>query len=175
MRSIDMDCKKVETLISNFLENDLNDSQRKEISDHLMQCPKCRRLKEKIEHMRYIYPELEEEVPFLLKNRLYNIFDGDQEEESRDVYLKWIAAAIGTVVLFLNLFYFTNIFPSANKVLHVAVARVEKFVVEAGAFIQTIKESRSGVSVDFGFFKEESGSREKDEKKSSNNKGGKNG
>ena len=170
-----MDCKKVESLMSGFIENELENSQRKEISIHLKQCPKCRGLKEKIEHMRYVYPELEEEIPFFLKNRLYNIFDADQEEENRGIYLKWVAAAIGTVVLFLNLFYFTNIYPTANKALHLTVARVEKFVVEAGAFIETIKESRKGVSLDFGFFKKESEFRQIDEKKSSDNKGGENG
>jgi len=170
-----MDCKKVESLMSGFIENELENSQRKEISIHLKQCTKCRELKEKIEHMRYVYPELEEEIPFFLKNRLYNIFDADQEEDSRGIYLKWVAAAIGTVVLFLNLFYFTNIYPMANKALHLTVARVEKFVVEAGAFIETIKESRKGVSLDFGFFKKESEFRQIDEKKSSDNKGGENG
>ena len=105
----------------------------------------------------------------------YNIFEENQKEETRDVYLKWVAAAVGTVILFLNLFYFTNILPSANKILHVAVARVERFVVEAGAFIQTIRESKNASSEEFGFIEKESGFGEGAKKNSPKRIGGKNG
>ena len=112
-----MDCQRVEDLISMYIENELSKELHREISLHLEKCPLCRQLKEKIEELMGAFPGLEEEVPFFLKNRLYYIPESQEilEEriESRYYYMKWLAAAIGTVVLFLNLFYFC----SENKVV----------------------------------------------------------
>ena len=45
---------------------------------------------------------------------------------------------IGAPLLFLNLFYFTNIYPSANRVLHRTVSKIETFVIEAKVFIEQL-------------------------------------
>ncbi|MCK4836485.1 MAG: zf-HC2 domain-containing protein [Candidatus Aminicenantes bacterium] len=168
-----MECKKVESFISKYIENDVTEQERKEISSHLKQCKNCQQLKENIENMIYLYPELQEEIPFFLKNKLYNIFEFTEEKEIKYGYSKWVAAGVGTLVLFLNLFYFTNIYPAANKSLHIALARVEKFVVETKAFIEEFKVSNKNVL--FGFFKKDSDMEKLNQKKSSNKKGGKNG
>ena len=103
-----MNCKRVEELLSMYIENELPGELHREISLHLEHCGQCRVLKEKIEELIYVFPDLEEEVPFFLKNRLYYIPESqaviEERRESEFFYLKWLAAAIGTFVLFLNLF-----------------------------------------------------------------------
>jgi len=88
--------------------------------------------------------DLQEEVPFFLKNRLYNIPEiVEKKNRARTIHFpKWLAAAVGTVILFLNLFYFTNIFPSVNREMHSWVSSVEKFVVRSGGWLEKIKESK---------------------------------
>jgi predicted anti-sigma-YlaC factor YlaD len=144
-----MDCKEVRDLISGYIENELSRELKREVSLHLEQCPDCRQLKEKVEGLLSMSPELEEEVPFFLKNRLYNIPETAEEKSGRLVYLKWLAAMVGTIVLFLNLFYFTNIFPPANRALHRMVSHIETFAVETSAFIERIKGSKGNVFSSF--------------------------
>ncbi len=152
-----MDCKRVEDLLSMYIENELPKELHREISLHLEHCDQCRVLKEKIEELIYVFPDLEEEVPFFLKNWLYYIPESqavmEERRESKFFYLKWLAAAIGTFVLFLNLFYFTNIYPPAKRMLHSMVARIKTFTVETGAFIDEVRAS-DGASL-FSVFKKD--------------------
>jgi len=143
-----MDCTRIEDLISAFIENDLPEQTMRDVEAHLQRCHSCMSLKEKVEELMDYSGELEEEVPFFLRNRLYNIPDvAETEEPYRYGYLKWVAAMLGTLVLFLNLFYFTNVYPSANKTLHLFVSNVEKFAVEAGAVIERVKDTNTNVLV----------------------------
>jgi len=137
-----MDCTKIEAMLSDFVEGTLSPSQNQNVLDHLKECGHCRRLKEKIEDIVFLAGELQEDIPFFLKNRLYNIPETDQELFPKLQWLKWVAAAVGTLVLFLNLFYFTNIYPPANRALHILVAKVEGFAVETGAFLGRITGSK---------------------------------
>jgi|GEM_PF-616910 len=152
-----MNCKRVEELLSMYIENELPGELHREVSLHLEDCDQCKVLKEKIEELIYVFPDLEEEVPFFLKNRLYYIPESqvviEERRESKFFYLKWLAAAIGTFVLFLNLFYFTNIYPPAKRVLHSMVARVKTFTVDTGAFIDEVRAS-DGASL-FSVFKKD--------------------
>ena len=140
-----MNCNNFEELLSAYQDNILSPDQKKEFTDHMKECTGCSRIAEDVDHMKAILPELNRDVPFFLKNRLYLIGESDEEKTPvrNFAYIKWVAAVVGTAVLFLNLFYFTNIFPAANKTLHTAVAGVENFVVEAEAFIGRIKESNN--------------------------------
>jgi hypothetical protein len=140
-----MECKKVEDLISEYIENELSREVQREISLHLETCESCRQLKEKMEELMYAFPELEEEVLFFLKNRLYYIPESQDniiEMESKRYYLKWVAAVIGTFVLCLNLFYFTNIYPPANRMLHEVVSGLETLAVKTEAAYERLKESK---------------------------------
>lgn len=152
-----MNCKQVEDLLSMYIEKELPGELLREISLHLEHCDQCRALKEKIEELIDVFPDLEEEVPFFLKNRLYYIPESqaviEERRESKFFYLRWLAAAIGTFVLFLNLFYFTNIYPPAKRVLHSMVARIKTFTVETGAFIDEVRAS-DGASL-FSVFKKD--------------------
>lgn len=152
-----MDCKKVEDLISRFIENDVSENLHKEVSLHIKGCDRCKKLKEKIENLMFLSSELEEDLPFFLKNRLYNIPEPTQSTQKDKIghgYLKWIAALIGAIALLLNIFYFTNIYPQANRTLHLVVSKIETFVVQTGSFVEKIKSSKDDFI--FTFFKKES-------------------
>ncbi len=129
--------------MSDFHENNLGKILSDKLSEHLKGCDKCRNLEEKIFRLKSSLPDLNEEVPFFLKNRLYYIAETEKKGQIKNyAALKWLAAMIGVTVLFLNLFYFTNIYPSANKMLHKTVSRIENFIVEAKVFIEQIGGSK---------------------------------
>lgn len=137
-------CRDIEAWLSAYLENDLPDEAAAEVEAHLGECSGCRARKEKMEELVSGLAELQEEVPFFLKNRLYNIPETvEKKSEARAIRFPiWLAAAVGTIVLFLNLFYFTNVIPPANRQMHVLVSSVERFVVRTGGWVEKIKESK---------------------------------
>lgn len=174
-------CKEIESMLSAYLENELPPAQSAIIARHLAACPYCLNLKEKMEEILLKMADLQEEVPFFLKNRLFNIPEiSEKKKFARTIYFpKWLAAAAGTVILFLNLFYFTNIFPAVNREMHAVVGSIETFVVQTGGWFEKIKESKDLLL--FTFFKKKPGA-SKEEKLNSDfnlnaglSKGGKNG
>jgi predicted anti-sigma-YlaC factor YlaD len=174
-------CKEIESLLSAYLENELSTVESEIIAHHLASCSRCLDLKEKLEEILLKLSDLQEEVPFFLKNRLFNIPEISEKKKSNKIiyFPKWLAAAVGTIILFLNLFYFTNIFPPANREMHLLVGSIEKFVVKTGGWFEKIKESKDLLL--FTFFNKKS-SEIKDEKVNPDfnlnkvlTKGGKNG
>jgi predicted anti-sigma-YlaC factor YlaD len=137
-------CKEIESLLSPYLENELSPEESERIARHLAACPHCLDLKEKLEEILLKLSDLQEEVPFFLKNRLFNIPEiSEKKKFAKIIYFpKWLAAAVGTVILFLNLFYFTDIFPSANREMHSVVSSIETFAVQTGGWFEKIKESK---------------------------------
>jgi hypothetical protein len=174
-------CREIESLLSAYLENELTKEESENIAEHLKDCPECLNKKEKIEELIFKLSDLQEEVPFFLKNRLYNIPEIVEKKKPANLFYfpKWLAAAVGTIILFLNLFYFTNIFPPANREMHSFVYSVEKLVVKTGGWFEKIKESKELLF--FTFFNKKSIDL-KSERKGQNisiekafDKGGKNG
>jgi predicted anti-sigma-YlaC factor YlaD len=137
-------CKEIESMLSAYLENELSPAHSAIVARHLAACPRCLGLKEKIEEILLKISDLQEEVPFFLKNRLFNIPEiSEKKKYAKIIYFpKWMAAAVGTVILFLNLFYFTNIFPAVNHEMHAVVGSIERFVVQTGGWFEKIKESK---------------------------------
>ena len=174
-------CKEIEFLLSAYLENELSPAESDIVARHLRECNSCRQLKEKMEDLLLKMSDLQEEVPFFLKNRLFNIPEiSEKKKSAKMIYFpKWLAAAVGTVILFLNLFYFTNIFPPANRRMHAVVGSIETFVVQTGGWFEKVKESKDLLM--FTFFNKKAGE-SKEEKLNSDfslnkglSKGGKNG
>jgi predicted anti-sigma-YlaC factor YlaD len=168
-----MDCDRVEAYLSSFIENDLPADLSPGVSSHIQGCESCRSLKEKMEQLIYLSNDLQEDVPFFLKNRLHYLPEREEREYSKSVWLKWVAAVVGTVVLFLNLFYFTNIFPPAHKTLHILVSQVQHLAVETGAFLGRLKGSNDQFF--FGLFNEDEKNGETKHRKESEVGGSKNG
>lgn len=150
-----MECRIVESLISAYLENDLDQEQLARVEIHLHDCPACMLLKIKMEGLISRLSDLEEEIPFFVKNRLYNIPEYIEKSRSSKIFFpKWVAAVMGSIILFVNLFYFTNLFPPANREIHSLVANVERMVVRTGGWIEKIKESKDFLI--FTFFNKKS-------------------
>lgn len=149
-------CREIQCLLSDYLENTLSQDELKEVAGHLDDCSACRGKKEKIEELIFKLSDLQEEVPFFLKNRLLNIPDAVEKKKSvASLYFpKWLAAAVGTIILFLNLFYFTNIFPPANREVHAVASSVERFFVKTGGWFEKVKESKELLF--FAFFNKKS-------------------
>jgi len=137
-------CKEIEPLLSAYLENELPAEVAADIARHLAACSRCLELKERVEELILSLSDLQEEVPFFLKNRLFNIPEiSEKKKLARTVFFpKWLAAAAGTIILFLNLSYFTNIFPPLNRTMHSLVGSIETFVVQTGGWFEQIKESK---------------------------------
>jgi len=137
-------CREIESLLSAYLENDLPKEELENISDHLNGCSACLSKKEKMEEILLKLSELQEEVPFFLKNRLLNIPDLIEKKKPLKLFFfpKWLAATVGTIILFLNLFYFTNIFPPVNREVHSVVSSIENFIVKTGGWFEKVKESK---------------------------------
>jgi hypothetical protein len=89
---------------------------------------------------------LKEEIPSPLKNRLKLIPQPKRTVDVKTNQLKWVAAIISTFALLLNLFYFTNINPTVNKLLHEIVFSIEKMTVKAAGLFEEIKDSEIFVS-----------------------------
>jgi hypothetical protein len=149
-------CRDIELVLSAYLENELSKEEAASIAEHLGGCPDCSAMKEKMEEVVSRLSDLQEEVPFFLKNRLYNIPEIVVKRAPVKVFTfpKWLAAAVGTIVLFFNLFYFTNVFPPAHRELHSFVSSMEKIVVKAGGWFEKIKESKEMIF--FTFFNKKS-------------------
>jgi hypothetical protein len=109
-------CREIESLLSAYLENELSKAEAENVAEHLNSCPECRNKKEII----------------VEKKKPAKMF----------YFPKWMAAAVGTIILFFNLFYFTNIFPPVNREIHSFVYSVERFVAKTGGWFEKIKESK---------------------------------
>ena len=82
-----MDCDRIEPLLSSFIENDLPSDLMGEVSSHILNCEGCRSLKEKMEQLIYLSNDLQEEVPFFLKNRLHYIPEREERQSGKSVWL----------------------------------------------------------------------------------------
>jgi len=172
-----MKCQDIENLLSQYIENDLSKDDYNNISSHLKTCKPCQQLKDSMEQLISSLPDLEEDVPFFLKNRLYYIPESLETERERNwSHFKWIAATVGSIILFLNLFYFTDIYPSANKVLHTVVSDIQRIAVETGSFFEKIKETRELYSfIDTDSLLKEETKKQKKKNDDIKGKGGKDG
>jgi len=139
-------CREIQELLASYIDRDLQPEIREEIDQHLPRCPECRALKQTMESLLERLPDLEEEIPFFLRNRLLNIPDRKKAPNRAWTMVfmgKWAAALIGSVLLFLNLFYFTDIYPAANRTMHSVVSQMEKLVSQTGGFVEKVRESKN--------------------------------
>lgn len=150
-----MKCSEVRELISLYIENEVDRHIHERMSEHFRQCAECRRFKETLEEIIDQMSDMEEDVPFFLRNRLLNLPE-KMEKRKRHwlLFPKWAAAAVGTFVLFFNLFYFTNIYPAANRGMHSFVADMGKIIDHTAGFVDKLKESKNLLL--FTFFNKQS-------------------
>lgn len=151
-----MDCNEFGERLSAYLENELSVAEQDSVRDHLGACTACRRLAESAELFRSQLSDLEEEVPFFLRNRLLYVPEPFQEPRLRlrfRLFPKWAAAAVGTLVLVFSLFYFTDIYPAANRWTHYRTADIGKWISRSEGLLAKVKDSRNFLF--FSFFQRE--------------------
>ncbi len=133
-----MDCKQIEERLSDYIENELSPELSAQVSKHLDQCSECSRILDSMVSLIHHGQDLSEDVPFYLKNRLLYIPEmiEIQEEKPNDSQnLKWIAAMVAGLVLLLNIFYFTNVYPEGHIFLHKTVAKIERFAIDTKEYL----------------------------------------
>lgn len=153
-----MECSRFEELLSDYIEGTLDDNTGRQMAAHIELCPQCRCLHEDLVSILSGSSQLEEEVPFFLRNRLYYIPEAYsvEEDEHPALYMKWAAAMIATMILFFNLFYFTNIFPQANRTLHGLVSGIERIAVETEALFFRFQKDQEVRTMPISFIGNES-------------------
>jgi len=140
-----MDCSRFEEQLSDYIEGTLDIDLSLLMSAHIDTCPACRILHEDLVSILSGSNQLQEEVPFFLRNRLYYIPETYDEESEPVYYMKWAAAMIATIILFFNLFYFTNIYPQANRTLHGLVSGIERIAVETEALFSRFQKDQEQI------------------------------
>lgn len=138
MEAGNMDCIETEELLSKYIENELKEKVNIDVEGHLKNCPSCNGLYKSLKILINDGSALSEEVPFFLKNRLLYIpelVENQEEEPASNLGLKFIAAMIGTFVLLLNIFYFTNIYPKGNYFLHKTMSKIERFALDTKEYV----------------------------------------
>jgi hypothetical protein len=138
-----MECQQIEELLSDYIENTLSETDHQQVKDHLDHCSACVELKEKMEEMMMILPDLQEEIPFFMKNRLYHIPERlEMKYLPPNPFFRWVAAALIFFAVCLNVFYFTNIYPPARKALHSMVDNIEYVIVNTEAVVEKLKGAK---------------------------------
>jgi predicted anti-sigma-YlaC factor YlaD len=151
-----MQCSDFEELLSDYIEGTLPLPQTREMAVHLAACPECRTLYDDLSGILSNTHQLVEEVPFFLRNRLTYIPESIEVEDKEPVfYMKWVAAMIATIILFFNLFYFTNIYPQANRTLHGLVSGIERIAVETEAIFSRFKSGQEASGAPISITKNE--------------------
>ncbi len=163
-----MECKDIELFVSDYIENRLDKDKRREFENHLFECEKCRIFVEEIRELTNDLIYLKKGTNFIQKNRLYVIFDNnmEKEEEKNNKVLTWIILTAATIILVFNLFYFTNLIPSMNKITHILVSKIEKTAVRTISYIKMFTNPE-----DFAYMIRKNNNNLNNKKK----KGGKNG
>ncbi len=147
-----MDCIKTEELLSEYIEDELSEKLHLEIETHLEHCQSCNKLCNSLKEIINIGPKLQEDVPFYLKNRLLYIpelIELQKEEPSTNQGLKFIAAMIGTAILLLNVFYFTNIYPEGNYFLHKTMSKIERFAIDTKEYVLQKDSVKNNILISF--------------------------
>lgn len=139
-----MTCELIEDLLSDYIENKLDDKLCIEMQSHFKKCSSCKNLLISVRQLIKDSSCLQEEVPFHIKNRLFYIQEYmslNKETPNKSNNLQLVAAILATAILLLGVFYKTNIYPEGNYFLHKTLSKVEKFAIKTKTYVFKSKES----------------------------------
>jgi predicted anti-sigma-YlaC factor YlaD len=147
-----MKCEFIEDLLSDYIENRVDDKLRFEMQSHFKQCSSCKSLLNSVRKLISDSSHLHKEVPFHIKNRLFYIPEYvalDREPPNKLSNLQLIAAMLATAILLLGVFYKTNIYPEGNYFLHKTLSKVERFAVKTKTYVFKNKKSNKSPLLSF--------------------------
>jgi len=143
-----MKCEEARELFIELIDNSLPPFMRKDLENHLTACAQCQQLFENYQQLLSELGELKSEPPFWVKIKLNNIFlqlPEEKPQRKKNVFQilmnKWVVAVAAMLIVLMNLFYFTNIFPPANRGMRTLLASAEALICKAEGFFEQVKDS----------------------------------
>jgi hypothetical protein len=155
-----MKCKKIEELLSPYLEDELSPEEKKAVAEHLKSCENCSLLfsymKETKESLASI-PELE--VTESLLDRLYSIPTKKKRFKLKLPNFDFLlrpslqpVLTVATIVLIMVSFYFfgpskSSIDKSISRQIHLGYGKIEKLYSKAESFTASLGEYKDDILV----------------------------
>ncbi|NLN40580.1 MAG: hypothetical protein GX160_01045 [Clostridiales bacterium] len=97
-----MDCKNFNEYISLYLDEILDEEDKKEFEEHLNQCPQCKKEFEETQKVVSLVKELgEEPVPHGFRESIINRLGRLRKNQTSNL-IRWIAAMAGVIIIFLS-------------------------------------------------------------------------
>ena len=152
-----MRCELIEELLSPYLENELDQEEKRAVKEHLETCKNCSLLFSSIKETRKSltgFPEME--VSENLLDRLYSIpgkkkrFKLSFDFRLRPSLQPILAGAMGILML-LSLYFLNSdkifINKSISRQIHLGYSKVGKLYARAGTFVDTLGEHKDNILV----------------------------
>lgn len=154
-----MECKLIEKLLSPYLDNELDPTERQQVEAHLNQCPSCAQLytalQETIDALNEM-PELE--ISDDLQKRLYKIEQKKSKAriKSRLEFLlrpafQPVMAAIAAVMVLLSVYTFhpnrSQINKAVERQIHIGYSKISRLVSRAESFTDSLKGQKETILI----------------------------
>ena len=155
-----MKCKKIEELLSPYLEDELNPEEKGAVANHLKTCENCSLLfslmKETQESLAD-FPELE--VSENLLDRLYSIPSKKKKFKLRLPNFDFLVRpslqpvlTVATIMLIMISFYFygpnkSSIDKSISRKIHLGYSKIERLYAKAESFTASLGEHKDNILV----------------------------
>lgn len=155
-----MKCKKIEELLSPYLEDELNPEEKGAVTNHLKTCKKCSLLFSLMEETKESladFPELE--VSENLLDRLYSIPSKKKKFKLRLPNFDFLVRpslqpvlTVATIVLIMVSFYFfgpnkSSIDKSISRKIHLGYSKIERLYAKAESFTASLGEHKDNILV----------------------------
>ncbi len=155
-----MKCKKIEKLLSPYLEDELSPEEKGAVANHLKTCVNCSLLFSLTEETKESLADIPElEVSENLLDRLYSIPREKKKFKLRLPTFDFLvrpslqpALAVVTVVLIMVSFYFfgpnkSSIDKSISRQIHLGYSNIERLYAKAESFTASLGEHKDNILV----------------------------
>ncbi len=155
-----MKCKKIEQLLSPYLEDELNPEEKGAVASHLKTCENCSLLFSLMEETKESladFPELK--VSENLLDRLYSIPSKKKKFKLRLPNFDFLVRpslqpvlTVATIVLIMVSFYFfgpnkSSIDKSISRKIHLGYSKIERLYAKAESFTASLGEHKDNILV----------------------------
>ncbi len=155
-----MKCKKIEQLLSPYLEDELNPEEKGAVTNHLKTCENCSLLFSLMEETKESladFPELE--VSENLLDRLYSIPSKKKKFKLRLPNFDFLVRpslqpvlTVATIMLIMISFYFfgpnkNSIDKSISRKIHIGYSKIERLYAKAESFTASLGEHKDNILV----------------------------
>ncbi len=97
-----MNCKHIDEYISLYIDDVLNERDKKEFEVHLNQCPQCKKKLKETQKLVSLIKEIgEEPLPQGFRDNLIKKLEGSRKMQTRNL-LRWVGAMAGVIIIFLS-------------------------------------------------------------------------